>query len=394
MENKYRAKVFVIEDDPMHFKLIKLSLEEEIFDVNWFQNGKDFLDRLNENPEIIVLDHMLPDMSGLEILRKVHEYNSDLNVIFFSGQEDVGVVVEAYKLGAKNYIIKNQNAFVEFKNAIKNINSNLQLKKEVEYLREIVVDRKKYTNIIGESPEILKVLRLIQKVEKSSLLTLITGESGTGKELVAQAIHYNSNRGKKPFVAVNVSAIPHDLVESEIFGHEKGAFTGAEGKRIGKFEEAEGGTIFLDEIGDMDMQIQTKLLRVLQESKITRLGSNKEIQLDVRVLLATHKNLFTMVKEGKFREDLYYRIQGFLIDLPPLRERGSDVVVLAKHFVNEFCEKNKMPVKTIEKDAMKMIVEHTWPGNVRELKAVMERAILISDTNMINTEDLVFSGRV
>ena len=394
MESKYKIKVFVIEDDPMHFKLIKLSLEEEIFDVNWFQNGREFLDKLNENPEIIVLDHMLPDMSGLEILRKVHEYNPDLNVIFFSGQEDVAVVVEAYKLGAKNYIIKNQNAFVEFKNAIQNINSNLQLKKEVEYLREIVVDRKKYSNLIGESPEMLKVLRLIQKVEKSSLLTLITGESGTGKELVAQAIHYNSNRAKKPFVAVNVSAIPNDLVESEIFGHEKGAFTGAEGKRIGKFEEADGGTIFLDEIGDMDLQIQTKLLRVLQESKITRLGSNKEIQLDVRVLLATHKNLFNMVKEGKFREDLFYRIQGFLIDLPALRDRGNDVVVLAKHFVNEFCEKNKMPIKNIDKNAMKKIVEHSWPGNVRELKAVMERAILISDTDTINTEDLVFSGRV
>jgi DNA-binding NtrC family response regulator len=394
MESKYKVKVFVIEDDAMHFKLIKLSLDEEVFDVSWFTNGKEFLDKLNENPEIIVLDHMLPDMSGLEILRKIHEYNTDLNVIFFSGQEDVAVVVEAYKLGAKNYIIKNQNAFIEFKNAIKNINNNLQLKKEVEYLREIVVDRKKYINLIGESAEMLKVLRLIQKVEKSTFLTLITGESGTGKELVAQAIHNNSNRGKKPFVAVNVSAIPNDLVESEIFGHEKGAFTGADSKRIGKFEEADGGTIFLDEIGDMDLQTQTKLLRVLQESKITRLGSNKEIQLDVRVLLATHKNLFNMVKEGKFREDLFYRIQGFLIDLPPLRERGNDVVVLAKHFVNEFCEKNRIPIKTIDKDAMKKIVEHTWPGNVRELKAVMERGILISDTNVINTEDLVFSGRV
>jgi DNA-binding NtrC family response regulator len=394
MESKYKIKVFVIEDDPMHFKLIKLSLDEEVFDVDWFTNGREFLDKLSENPEIIVLDHMLPDMSGLEILRKIHEYNTDLNVIFFSGQEDVAVVVEAYKLGAKNYIIKNQNAFIEFKNAIKNINNNVQLKKEVEYLREIVVDRKKYINLIGESAEMLKVLRLIQKVEKSTFLTLITGESGTGKELVAQAIHNNSNRGKKPFVAVNVSAIPNDLVESEIFGHEKGAFTGADSKRIGKFEEADGGTIFLDEIGDMDLQTQTKLLRVLQESKITRLGSNKEIQLDVRVLLATHKNLFNMVKEGKFREDLFYRIQGFLIDLPPLRERGNDVVVLAKHFVNEFCEKNKIPIKAIDKDAMKRIVEHTWPGNVRELKAVMERAILISDTNVITTDDLVFSGRV
>jgi transcriptional regulator with GAF, ATPase, and Fis domain len=255
----------------------------------------------------------------------------------------------------------------------------------------LVIHRDKYLAIIGESPEILKVLKLIQKVENSELLTLITGESGTGKELVAQAIHNNSHRSKKPFIAVNVSAIPADLVESELFGHEKGAFTGADSRRIGKFEEADGGTLFLDEIGDMDLTLQTKLLRVLQERKITRLGSNKEIPINIRVLLATNRNLGKMVKEGQFREDLYYRVQGFLIHLPPLRERGNDMIILSNYFISEFCAANKLPKKTISKDAFKKLMMHLWPGNIRELKAVIERGILISDTHEITEDDVMFS---
>jgi DNA-binding NtrC family response regulator len=267
----------------------------------------------------------------------------------------------------------------------------VNLRKEVDHLRDQIIDRHRYDRIIGESQALLKVLRLIQKVEKTNMLALITGESGTGKELVASAIHYNSIRKNKPFVAVNVAAIPEDLMESELFGHERGAFTGADSKRIGKFEEANEGTIFLDEIGEMDVHMQTKLLRVLQESKITRLGSNKEISLNVRVIAATNKNLAQRVKDGKMREDLYYRLQGFLIHLPPLRERENDLLLLARNMLRQFCDSNRIPQKTFSSDSLKSMMKHPWSGNVRELKAFVERAVLISDGDVIEDEDLIFS---
>ncbi|MCL4149073.1 UNVERIFIED_CONTAM: hypothetical protein GTU68_042479 [Idotea baltica] len=333
-------------------------------------------------------------MTGLDILKQVRKYNEDISTIILSGQEKVEVVVEAYGNGANSYIIKNDNAIVALTNEVKNLSSNVNLRKEVEVLREEIIDRNKYYKVVGESQRILKVLKLIQKVEKSNILVLVTGESGTGKEVIANTLHYNSPRKRKPFVPVNVAAIPSDLIESELFGHEKGAFTGATGRRIGKFEEANGGTIFLDEIGEMEIGLQTKLLRVLQESTITRLGSNKEIKLDVRVLAATNKNLGGRVKEGLFREDLYYRLQGFLIHLPPLRDRGNDVVILAKYFLKGFCEKNRIPVKNLTKDGIASLLAHPWPGNVRELKAVVERAVLISDNQEITEEDMIFSDAI
>ncbi|MEL6845870.1 MAG: sigma-54 dependent transcriptional regulator, partial [Bacteroidota bacterium] len=302
---------------------------------------------------------------------------------------------EAYRHGANSYIMKNEKAVVELTNTVKNLSTNVSLRKEVEVLREDILDRqKKYSTVVGESNGILKVLKLIQKVEKNDMLVLITGENGTGKEVIANTIHYNSPRRRKPFVPVNVAAIPADLIESELFGHEKGAFTGASGRRIGKFEEANGGTIFLDEIGEMEVGLQAKLLRVLQEGTITRLGSNKEIQLDVRVLSATNKNLADRVRQGLFREDLYYRLQGFLIHLPPLRERGNDVVLLARHFLNDFCQRNKMHGKTFSRDTLTALMNHNWPGNVRELRAVVERAVLISDAQEIQEDDLIFSDSI
>lgn len=391
MENK-KIKISVVEDEMLQFQMMKSVINPEEYELSWFKNGQTFIDSLTEQPDIVTLDHYLPDMSGLDILEKLKMLYPNLSVIFFSGQEKVDVVVEAYKQGAKHYIIKSEKSLIEFKNALKNIQETILLRKEVEYLRTLVSDRSKYTQIVGESPEILKVLRLIQKVEKSNFLTLITGESGTGKELVAQAIHFNSPRKNKAFIPVNITAIPEDLIESELFGHEKGAFTGAENKRIGKFEEANGGTIFLDEIGDMNFALQTKLLRVLQDNKITRLGNNKEIELDVRILLATNKELGKLVKDGKFRDDLYYRIQQFLIHIPPLRIRENDVLILSKYFINEFCKKNKIPIKSMDKEVYKELVQHKWPGNVRELKAVVERAVLMSETDIITSDDITFSA--
>lgn len=392
MEENKNIRVFMVEDDMVSGTITKNTIEKEFgFQISWYKNGASFLADISQNPEIVILDYTLPDGNGLDLYRKVREQNSDIDCIMVSGQDDVSIVVEAYKAGIKYYIVKNQSTIVELLNAVKNISSRINLKKEVEELREQIVDRSKYRNIIGESESILKVLRLIQKVEKTNVLTLITGESGTGKELVAQAIHNNSTRSRKPFVAVNLAAIPADLIESELFGHEKGAFTGAVGKRHGKFEEANGGTIFLDEIGEMDINLQTKLLRVLQENKVNRLGSNKEISIDMRVIAATNKQLSQQVKDGRFREDLYYRIQGFLIHLPPLRERGKDVMLLANSFLDDFCLKNRLGKKKYSDEAIEAMIKHNWPGNVRELKAFVERSALITSTDTINISDMIFS---
>ena len=385
-------KIFVIEDDELFGSVIQGKLEmENSYEVTLFTSGEEFLKNLHLNPDIVTIDYNLPDITGIEILKKINSFNKNIITIILSGQNNVEVVVDAYKNGANDYIVKNENSIVELANSVKNLSANVRLQKEVDSLREQIIDRSKYDKIIGESKAVLNVIKLLQKVEKSSILALITGESGTGKEVIARTIHYNSSRKKEPYIAINVAAIPEDLVESELFGHEKGAFTGAESKRIGKFEEANGGTILLDEIGEMDITLQTKLLRVLQEGAITRLGSNKEIKLDVRVIAATNKNLIDRVKEGKFREDLFYRLQGILIHLPPVRERGNDILLLARHFLNQFCIQNKLGSKVFTKDALEKMMSYGWPGNVRELKALVERAALISENDKVTEEDLMFT---
>lgn len=396
MERCYLTKIFVLEDDPVFGRIVQKALEEasDTYEVQLFTHGAELLSHLHEQPDVVSIDYGLPDMTGLDVLTRVHEYNSEIGKIFLSGQETLEVVIEAFNNGADNYIIKNANALVQLKNTIRSLSGKANLRKEVEELRTHVIDRNKYSSIVGESPEIAKVMGMIQKVENSNILVMITGESGTGKEVVANALHYNSPRKRKPFVAVNMAAIPADLIESELFGHEKGAFTGATGRRIGKFEEANGGTIFLDEIGEMDINLQTKLLRVLQENKISRLGSNKEISLNVRVVAATNKNLNLRVRDGLFREDLYYRLQGFLIHLPPLRDRGNDVVILARHFLQQFCKSNKIPEKVLSRSAAEALLRHNWPGNVRELRSMIERAVLISDSGEIHNEDLIFADAV
>lgn len=392
MSNQHIIKIFLLDDDEIYSKLIQASLESnDNYDVSLFHNENEFINSLHNHPDIVIIDHHLTQMTGLEVLKHVRKFNSETGSIILSGQDKIEVVVEAYNSGANFYVIKNDNAVTEILNAVKNLSASLSLKKQVEELKEQIIDRNKYDRLIGESEAILQVIKLIQKVEKSNILTLITGESGTGKELAARAIHYNSKRKRGPFVIVNMAAIPEDLIESELFGHEKGAFTGAVSKRKGKFEEADGGTIFLDEIGEMDNNLQAKLLRVLQDNIISRLGSNKELQLDVRVIAATNKNLKEQVKKGLFREDLYYRLQGFLINMPPLRDRGGDVLILARYFLQEACKKNKIDPKGLAKEAAAALTGHTWPGNVRELKAVIERAALLSESNIIREDDLVFS---
>lgn len=385
-------KIFVVDDDPVYSMMIGETLKKyELLEFEFFANAEDCLAHLHKRPDVITIDFHLPDANGIELLERIKKVDSGIYTVLISGQKQLEVVVEAYKLGATSYLIKNEDTLVELDNTVKNLISAIRLEQEVESLREQVFEKNKYSNILGSSPAIMKVLKMVQKVESKSILVMITGESGTGKELFASAIHYNSHRRKKPFVTVNMGAIPLDLVESELFGHEKGAFTGASSKRIGKFEEAHQGTIFLDEIGEIDMDTQKKLLRVLQEQEVVRLGSNKAIKLDVRVIAATNKDLVKEVKEGRFREDLFYRLQGFLLQLPPLRDRGDDVILLAKAFLKEFLIQNKMDDMKISRAAMEQLMKHSWPGNVRELKSIVERAALMADGDEILEEDLIFS---
>jgi two-component system, NtrC family, response regulator AtoC len=384
------AKIFIVEDDQMVATLMKQALSKYDHEIIHYTTAEDCIQNMHLNPDIITVDYNLPNMNGIDLMSRIKSYNSTIMVVLVSGQENLEVVIASYKGGASEYIIKNDSLFVNLENSIKNLSMNVVLKREVEFLKDQIIDRHKYSNILGNSNPVLRIIKLIQKVEKSNIMVLVTGQSGTGKELVAKALHYNSPRSRKPFVTVNMGAIPEDLIESELFGHEKGAFTDARDKRIGKFEEANEGTIFLDEIGEMNLHLQTKLLRVLQEKEITRIGSNKIIKLDFRMIAATNRNLATEVKEGRFREDLFYRIQGFLIHLPPLKERGDDVILLAKNFLVEFCKNNKMEQVHLTKEAVQFMLNYEWPGNIRELKAVMERAALLCENQSIKVEDLMF----
>lgn len=384
-------KIFITEDDAIVASVIRQSLSKnDKYDLTVFNSAEECLNEMPSNPDMVIIDYNLPGMNGLEMLERIKKYNQQTLVIICSGQESVEVAVECYRKGASEYILKNENMVLNLENAVNNLSMNVSLRKEVEFLKDQIIDRNKYSHILGNSNAVLRVLKLIQKVEKNNMMVLVTGQSGTGKELVAKALHYNSPRARKPFVIVNMGAIPTELVESELFGHEKGAFTDARDRRIGKFEEADGGTIFLDEIGEMDLNLQSKILRVLQEKEVTRIGSNKIIKLDFRMIAATNRNLAQEVKEGRFREDLFYRIQGFLIHLPPLRERGDDILLLAKNFLEEFCKNNRMTPVSISKEAAQFMLNYEWPGNIRELKAVIERAALMAENNCIQTEDLTF----
>ncbi|MDX9697347.1 MAG: sigma-54 dependent transcriptional regulator [Bacteroidales bacterium] len=387
-------KIFVVEDNDWYNRLLvhNLSLNPD-FEVISFLNGWDCINNLDQNPDLVTLDFRLPDISGIEVLKKIKQQNYDTQVILISEQDDIEVVVELLKEGAYDYIVKSNDIKERLHNTILNIRKNVGLKKEITELKKEVQKKYTYNNlIIGESDAVKGVHELISKAITTNINVSVFGETGTGKELVAKAIHYNSNRKSNAFVAVNVSAVPSELVESELFGHEKGAFTGASFLRKGKFEEADGGTLFLDEIGDMDIQFQAKLLRALQEKEITRIGSNKKIKVDCRIITATHKNLALEVKNGNFRQDLFYRLLGFPIELPPLRERNNDVLILAKHFVKSFCSENNMAEKKLTTAAINKIKNYSFPGNIRELKSIIELAVTLSSTSEITEHDILFSS--
>jgi DNA-binding NtrC family response regulator len=323
------------------------------------------------------------------VLREIQKESPGTNVIVISAQENINTAIDLMKNGAYDYIMKAPDTREKLSNVIRNIYKSDQLRTENLLLKDAVKEKYGFRKLIkGNSREIDHIFELMGKAVQTQISVSISGATGTGKELVAKGIHYNSKRSNKPFVAVNVSAIPEGLVESELFGHEKGAFTGADFRKIGKFEQADQGTLFLDEIADLNINAQAKLLRVIQEREVIRLGGSETIPLDVRIITATHKNLANLVAEGKFRQDLYYRLLGLPIDLPPLRDRGNDIILLAKYFVDEFCKENEMAPKTISDDAKKLLLSYHFPGNIRELKAVMELACVMTNRDTIKPSHL------
>ncbi len=391
---KESFKIFIVEDDQWYGEVIEyhLSLNPDL-SIKRFDNGEDFLKALDEQPDLVTLDYTLPDISGEDVLKRVKEFDPELPVVIISGQNDIATAIKLLKEGAYDYITKDDETKDRIWNIIRNIREKQDLKAEISQLKSQIRQKYDFTkSIIGNSPSMKRVFNLIQKSLNSNITVSITGETGTGKEVVAKSIHYNSKRKNKPFIAVNISAIPSELIESELFGHEKGSFTGAHSRRIGRFEEAEGGTIFLDEIGEMDVNMQSKLLRVLQEKELTRVGGNTVVKLKSRVLVATHRDLADEVRKGNFREDLYYRLLGLPIQLPPLRERGNDIILLAKHFIAEYCAENEVEKINLSPKAQSRLLKYPWPGNIRELKAVIELACVMTDNNVIEEDHITFNS--
>lgn len=386
-------KLFIVEDDPFYGELLKrhllLNPDNDVF---LYKDGKECLDNLHLNPDLISLDYRLPDMSGYEVMKKAHMDYPDLPIVIVSGQEDVKTALDLLKEGAYDYFVKDNDTKDRLWNLINKLREKDRLITEIGVLKEEVGKKYNFNNIKGNSQAIKGIFKLMDKALKTRITVSITGETGTGKELVAKAIHYNSSRSKAPFVAVNVVAIPSELIESEMFGYEKGAFTGASTRKIGKFEQANKGTLFLDEIGEVNLNMQAKLLRVLQEKELTRVGGNDVIPLDSRIIVSTNRNLADEVKKGAFREDLYYRLLGLPIELPPLRSRGNDIIFLAKFFIDEFCKENDIGTKKISSEAQDKLMKYNYPGNVRELKAIIELAVVMADGDEISVDDINFSS--
>jgi len=388
MTSQLRFKIAVVEDDEWFGKTLKhrLSMNPD-FDVQLYTTGLALRNDLSKKFDLLFVDLRLPDTTGSKLVDIIQKDCPTSDIIVISAQDEIQLVVDLLKKGVLDYLVKDENVLERAWLAA------IQSFKHQQSKRAPAKTKKTSDGptLIGKSAQMQNVSALIAKAARTSITVSVTGETGTGKEIVARSVHDLSDRSSKPFVAVNVAAIPSELIESELFGYEKGAFTGATGRRIGKFEEANGGTLFLDEIGEMEISMQAKLLRVLQEKEVVRVGGSEKVPLDNRIIVATHKNLSSEVEKKTFREDLFYRLLGLTIELPPLRERGSDVEVLAAHFVQEFCKSNGIPEKVLTDEALRKLRRHKFPGNVRELKAVAELGAAISESEKeIGTEDIVF----
>ncbi len=378
----------------MYQRMVKYVMElNPDHEVHIFNTGQECLDNLKLKPQIVSLDFTLPDMTGEEVLRKITAFDPEIGVIILSGQQDIRTAVKLLKEGARDYITKDNETKERMINALNHIKNHIRLKDEVDTLKAQLNEKYEFGKyIIGNSKPMQTVFRLMEKAVGTNITVSISGETGTGKEVVAKSIHHNSTRRKGPFVAVNMSAIPSELMESELFGYEKGAFTGATARKKGQFELANDGTLFLDEIAELDINMQAKLLRALQEREVVRVGGEKPVPIDVRIITATHKNLAEEVKKGNFREDLYYRLLGLNIQLPQLRERGNDIILLAQFFLNEFARQNGMDKFEISKEAKNKLLLYSFPGNVRELKAIMELAAVMASGSSVEEEDIQFNS--
>jgi len=381
-------QIFIVDDEESILKMLTHWCRNQWnYNVKTFTNGTDILNSLTVTPDLVLLDIMLPDINGNEILSKIKQKYPQLPVIMLSAQGSVEVALESIRLGAFDYFPKpiDKN---RLEPAIRNAIKSFDLERELQKLKENLEKEYSFDNIISADIKMQDAFKMVSKVLDNDITVLIEGESGTGKELIARAIHYNGKRKNFPFVVVNCASIPRELLESELFGHEKGSFTGAHQRKIGKFELANGGTIFLDEIGEMEMSLQAKILRVIQQREFERIGGNEIIKSDVRIISATNRDLKDCVENKQFREDLYYRLSSFPIHIPPLRERKGDIVVLVDHFIKIFNNKLGKSIKGFSKQALKSIYDYDWPGNVRELENTMERCMILTDEEFIGTDTL------
>ncbi len=394
--NNIPFHVCVVEDDNWYQKLLKHTIElNPDNSVRIFDNGTDFINNIDkESPDLVTVDYRLPDMSGEDLIKQIKEKKPDTHIVVISEQNDIETAVNLLKIGAYDYFTKTKDIRERIHNLINNLRNNLGLRNKINELKEEV--QKKYDfekSVIGSGDAMKKVFSLMQKASTNNITVMISGETGTGKEVVAKAIHYNSIFKDGPFVPINMSALPDNLIESELFGYEKGAFTGANQSKPGKFEMADGGTLFLDEIAELDIHLQAKLLRVLQEREVVRLGSNKAVPFKCRIITATHRNLQEEMKKGNFREDLYYRLFGLTIDLPALRRRGQDIVILSEHFIEDFSKENNQGVKKLTREAKTKLLSYSYPGNVRELKSIIDLAMVMSEGDSILANDISFAQK-
>jgi two-component system, NtrC family, response regulator AtoC len=380
----YGFRIFIVEDNRLYAEVIKKQLVDDHYEVHLFQNGQSCLDGLDLQPDIVTLDFSLPDLSGHEVLKQIRAKVPQAQVIIISVQESIDTAIELMKEGAYDYIVKAYDTNDKLRNIIRNIYQSYQLKQENIRLKNALKEHYNFRKLIkGNSRVMDHVFDLMRKAAQTNISVSIFGESGTGKNLAAQCIHYNSSRNSNPFVTVNISAIPEEMVESELFGHEKGAFIGAEMQKAGKFEEAEGGTLFLNEIDLLDMNIQAKLLRVIQERRVVRVDGNEAFPFDVRILSSSNRSMASLVQNGEFRQDLYYHLLGLPVEMPPLRMRGNDIILLAKYFINTFCGENGITPKNISEEAKHQLLNYQFPGNIRELKAMMELACVMANGESI-----------
>ena len=384
---KQKNTILVIDDEVATLKVMEANLSREGYRVHTAMDGIAAFDVLKrERIDIIIADYMMPRMNGIQFLEALRNQGLDIPTIIITAHGSIEHAVQVMQLGAETYFTKPVN-YDELMLVLKRSIEQRKLKDELNRLRREISTLYGFSNIIGNSPAMQAIYSIIRDLSDTDATVLIQGETGTGKELVARAIHFNSILKDNPFVGVSCAALPDSLLESELFGHEKGAFTGADRARIGRFEQAAGGTLFLDEIGDISSATQAKLLRVLQEKSFERLGSNASIKVDVRIISATNKDLRKAVREGEFREDLYYRLNVMIIQVPPLRDRLEDVPLLAAHFIKRYAERFNKDISGIDAEAVHLLGKQTWPGNVRQLENVIERAVILekTDTVQVNT---------